>query len=262
MMSKKTSYWLLGVGILVLVVVVGWIYRVDIKEGVINVGEEELPTPVSYEAVKEELASPRPKPSVSVKSPAVSEMAEVNLAVPFAPQAPHANWDQPYQDACEEAAVIMVARYITGKSLNADIMDREILKMVAWEEKNLGFYIDTNVAETARLVHDYYPGLQARASYDITVLDIITELQSGNAVVVLANGQTLGNPYYTAPGPEKHALVIRGYTNGKFITNDPGTKRGEGYVYTTQQLFKAIVDYDGGKPGTGKKAMIVITNLR
>ena len=35
---------------------------------------------------------------------------EINLPVPFTPQAPHANWELPYQEACEEAAVLMSIR--------------------------------------------------------------------------------------------------------------------------------------------------------
>jgi hypothetical protein len=270
MQSRKVSFKitvLIAVLLLAVVLVGGWVYRASIRESVVSfIEKESLPTPVEYEeikktqAVQEAVGLETEETSVVVKRREKDqEVTKVNLAVPFSPQAPHANWDQPYQDACEEAAVIMVAHYLEGKSLNADKMNSEILRMVAWEEDFLGFYKDTNIAETTRLVNNYYPALQAKAVYDVTAQDIKKELQVGRAVVVLANGQRLANPYYTQPGPEKHALVIKGFTDGKFITNDPGTKRGADYVYTTEKVYGSIVDYDGGAVGTGKKAMIIIT---
>src|SRR5512133_656297 len=36
---------------------------------------------------------------------------EKHLLVPFMVQAPNANWDMPYQEACEEASLLMVAGY-------------------------------------------------------------------------------------------------------------------------------------------------------
>ena len=249
---------------IVLVLIGGWRYRWAVQEAWREANQEPLPTPINYvekQGIKDrtdDVVKPAPQITSSDKEQD-KILDEINLAVPFAPQAPHANWDQPYQDACEEAAVIMVAYYISGGSLNTDKMDSEILKMVAWEEKVFGFFKDTNIAETTKLVNKYYPKLSAQAHYDISVTDIKRELSLGKAVVVLANGRQLNNPYYTAPGPEKHALVIKGFTGDKFVTNDPGTKRGADYVYPTQRVYRAIVDYDGGSAGTGKKAMIIMS---
>jgi hypothetical protein len=70
----------------------------------------------------------------------------------------------------------------------------------------------------------------------------------------------LGNPNFTSPGPLYHNLVLVGYDGDNIITNDPGTKRGEGYVYNINILYNAIHDFPG-KPEdieSGKKAMIVL----
>jgi len=184
---------------------------------------------------------------------------DINLAVPFAPQAPHAHWDQPYQDACEEATLIMVERYLRGASLTLADMDTEILRMVDFQNEQFGFFKDSNVAETVRLAEAYFPQLSARAVYDITANDIRAELALGNPVIVLVDGRKLGNPFYTAPGPDRHTLVIKGMSGEKFITNDPGTKRGADFVYSIDTVMQALVDYDGDTPGTGKRAMIILT---
>ncbi len=248
MNNAKKNRWVLLL-IVAAVLSIGWWYISAIKENV------SLPTPQPYKSVVVS-GGVTPKPVVSAE---VKNLADnISLAVPFAPQAPHANWGQPYQDACEEAAVIMVEQYLRGAGLTPDEMDQEILKMVAWEDEFFGFSKDTNIAEVKRLVDNYSPTFTASARYDITIDDIKEELLKGNPVIVLANGQLLGNPYYTQPGPEKHALVIKGFTGNEFITNDPGTRRGADFVYSAEKLLNAVIDYDGGTPGTGKKAMIVI----
>ena len=64
-------------------------------------------------------------------------------------------------------------------------------------------------------------------------------LANGKLVILPANGQMLGNPYFTAPGPIYHMLVITGFDGDKMITNDPGTKRGEDYKYDYDVLEDA-----------------------
>ena len=195
-----------------------------------------------------------PRPSANPAS-----MADINLAVPFAPQAPFANWDQPYQDACEEATIIMVERFFTGRSLSLEQMDAEILALVDFQNEQYGFFKDSNIAETVRLIEAFHPSLQAKAHYDVTAEDIQKVLAKGTPVVVLVDGRRLNNPFYTQPGPDKHTLVIKGVKGDKFITNDPGTKRGADFLYPFTTVLGAMVDYDGATPGTGKRAIIVIT---
>jgi len=58
-------------------------------------------------------------------------------------------------------------------------------------------------------------------------------------------------------------LVIKGYDQNYFITNDVGTKRGENYKYKTDILFNAIHDYNGKDENymrQGTKKMLIISN--
>lgn len=225
---------------------------------------------LSEERAAAEFAETPPNPPLSrgALSPAdegdISDwegVEDVNLAVPFSPQAPHANWDQPYQDACEEATIIMVERYLRGAEITLDQMDTEILKMVDFQNENYGFFKDSNIAETVRLAEAFYPNISAEAFYDVTADDIRVQLTAGKAVIVLVDGRLLGNPYFTQGGPDKHTLVIKGMQGDNFITNDPGTRRGADFVYSVDTVMSAIVDYDGDTPGTGKKAIIILTLL-
>lgn len=167
--------------------------------------------------------------------------AQVDLAVPFASQAPLGDWDLPYQEACEESSVIQAAKYFSGKKLNNEIMDQEIKDLVVWEEKNLGFYTDTSVAEMARIAIEYFT-LNAEVSTEVTIENIKKQLALGNLVLVPTYGRALGNPYFRGEGPIYHFIVVRGYGNGQFIVNDVGTRRGESYQYNYNILLGAIHD--------------------
>lgn len=55
-------------------------------------------------------------------------------------------------------------------------------------------------------------------------------------------------------------LVITGFDDAKniFITNEPGTRRGESFAYDQQKLFAAIHDWNNGDVLHGEKKMIVV----
>jgi len=173
------------------------------------------------------------------------------LDVPFTPQAPLAEWSDPrQQDGCEEAAVLIAMKWVKGETIASGAQAKEeIIAMSSWQLKNYGEYRDTSAADTVeRLIKEYYQYDGVQVKNDITIEDIIKELEAGNLVITPMNGQILDNPYYTPPGPERHMLVVRGYdyATKEFITNDPGTKRGELYRYNEKVLYNAIRDYKTG----------------
>jgi hypothetical protein len=185
--------------------------------------------------------------------------------VPFVPQAPFGEWsDKRFQDGCEEAAALIAVRWAQGKSLTKTQAKAEIIKIAAYEQKKYGGFVDTSAADTlARLIKGYFKYDKAALKNNAAVDDIISELKNGNLVIAPFNGQKLKNPYYTAPGPERHMIVIRGYdeATNEFITNDAGTRRGENYRYKKDILFSAIRDYPTGNHQaikTVEKNIIVI----
>ncbi|MBI3331943.1 C39 family peptidase [Candidatus Peregrinibacteria bacterium] len=183
----------------------------------------------------------------------------VLIKMVFAPQAPHANWDEPYQEACEEASLIIVHHYLTGAPLSREDADREILAMVAWENEHFGGYEDTTAAQVKQIAEEHL-GRSAEVTYDPTIEDIKQQLARGNPVIVPAAGRDLGNPYFSGEGPWYHMLVIVGYDEDEFVTHDVGTRRGENYRYGQQVLYDAIHDWTGVKEEirSGRKAMIVL----
>ena len=188
--------------------------------------------------------------------------ASFNLAVPFTPQAPFANWDEVHEDACEEASIYMAHLFYEGVPagrVDAQTAEDEILRLVEAEKKMFGTYLDTNAEETARLAKEFYGYKRVDLLVNPTVDDLKHHLVAGRPIVIPVAGQYIGNPYFTAPGPDYHMLLIRGYTKDGFLTNDPGTKRGEGYLYPYDTLMNAIHDWNPPNDILeGRKVVIVM----
>lgn len=187
--------------------------------------------------------------------------AQYNLAVPFTSQAPHANWDLPYQEACEEASAYMVSEYYAGAAsgqIDADTADAAILDIVSFEDDFLGTHLDTTAEQTVQFI-DFYFNLQATVIENPTAAQIKAEIAAGRPVIVPAAGRELGNPNFTGAGPLYHMLVIKGYTEDKFITNDPGTRNGESYVYDIDVIMDAMGDWNDGDPAHGAKRVIFVS---
>lgn len=203
--------------------------------------------------------------NASVSNPILP--TKFDIKVPFASQAPLGDWSMPYQEACEEASMIMVARYYKNEKLDNNIMAEEILKLVKWEEDN-GYPIDLTAEQTAEVLEKYF-GFNPSLNKMVSETEIKKQLVAGNLIIVPLAGRDIGNPYYTQPGPLFHMLLIRGFDEDEFITNDPGTKRGEAYRYRYGDLLWAVHDWVGGarefhdprpEPDmrTGERVMIVV----
>lgn len=187
----------------------------------------------------------------------------VNQSVVFTSQAPHAQWDDPrYQDACEEASMVMAYAWITDNDyLSKNDAEKEIEKLFKAQKDLFGDVVDTSATDTALLFESYYKK-KALLKKDVTLDEMYELLSAGNIIIAPTNGKVLQNPNFTNGGPERHMLVITGYdkNNREFITNDPGTRLGRGYKYKDSTLFNAIQDYATGNklPIQGTKKNIIV----
>ncbi len=194
---------------------------------------------------------------------------KVLLTVPFTPQAPFGGWSDPrQQDGCEEASVVMAWRWANGEDLTRQEALEEITNMSNWEETQYGSYRDTSAADTLkRLLQEFYGYKGGRVEYDITLQDVKRELAAGNVLIIPFDGQILENPNFLNGGPERHMLVAIGYDDTKkhIITNDPGTRLGQGFTYSYRNFEDSFRDYETGdhEPIVGRRsAMIVVEKVR
>jgi len=181
---------------------------------------------------------------------------EISHEVSFTSQAPEKNWDQPWQDACEEAALLMLDAYYHDYEITTEYAKEKILEMVAWEEEQGwgGSIPATDVEILAEHFFDYkvkvvkYPKVKELKQY----------LQYGKLVVALLDGTTLDNPHFRNGGPVYHALLITGYKESGFVTNDPGTQFGEDYFYSYGNLMESLHDWNDGNVPTGDNVVLVL----
>ncbi|OGZ33669.1 MAG: hypothetical protein A2Y98_01915 [Candidatus Portnoybacteria bacterium RBG_19FT_COMBO_36_7] len=204
-------------------------------------------------------------PQVSPSSNPVSQTPKSILqSVPFFAQAPFGEWDDIlFQNACEEASVIMAMHWVAKTSVTKEQAKQEILVLTEFEYKTYGENIDISAEDTIKLFKDYYKYNNVFVRKDIGGAEIKEQLLKGNLVIVPLDGRILKNPFYTPPGPDHHMLVVIGYDGktNEFITNDVGTRHGEKYRYGFARFEASLIDYPTGNdlPATpGQTAMIVV----
>jgi hypothetical protein len=224
------------------------------KTAVVEREKAKLPTPAES-VTQAQVESSKLKVESKTATP-ISE--KLNLDVPFTSQAPHANWDFTHEEACEEAAILMAGRYFRGQKIaGPDDAEKGLQEIISWEKENLGFFESTTAGETERVIRSIY-GLKTEIVENPTVDQIKTALAEGRLVLGPSAGRQIGNPFYKSPGPLYHMLLIKGYTETQFITNDAGTKRGANYPYKFETVLKANHDWNGGDVGNGAKRVIFV----
>lgn len=192
-------------------------------------------------------AAPDYAPAAKAKASSTS----FAIPVPFTSQAPFGEWkDERQQDGCEEASAAMAMAWVGGeKNISKDNWKLRILILSNFENKKYGEYRDVALQDMVNwLFNDYFHYEKADVKAVGSAADILSELEKGRVVLIPANGRALKNPNFTAPGPERHMLLIKGYDykTKEFITNDSGTRRGENYRYPQKTVFEAIRPYKTG----------------
>ena len=181
-------------------------------------------------------------------------------------QAPTGSWQEPYQNACEEAAILMAHQWVVGKSVTRKEANAELLKMIAFENERFGDYRDTTAAETVELFKTFYKSDAARLVPSATLADVKRELAEGNVVILPMAGRRLNGPYYTPPGPIYHMLLFRGYDEDReeFTVNDDGTNtKGEAFRFSYAAIARSWNDWDHAVDGLARadvpKPMIIVS---
>ncbi|QQS22711.1 C39 family peptidase [bacterium] len=181
--------------------------------------------------------------------PASSDRSEnlpdqVILPIPFSPQAPNDNWSR--NEDCEETSITMANAFLSGNTSNtleSSEAQKSIDNLKIWEDANLGFNVDTGADATTRMAEGAF-SLKVTQIAGFTEQDLKRELASGYPILLPINAKLIKGQQYRNEGPTYHMVVIRGYRNGKFIINDPGTERGNGNEFTFQDLHNAAADWD------------------
>jgi hypothetical protein len=243
--------------------------RVDLFVSIIN--SERID--VRPNTIIERVATSTPPPTqaegeVPVGEEQISESANnnhtlpgfVRLDVPFTSQAPEGNWDQPWQDACEEAAILMMDAYYKEYPLSPYFARDELMKLVNWQvARGWGGSIDIEDIQTAAMWYMQREESEFSIIRNPKVDELQQILAAGHPILAVADGKTLPNPYFSGDGPTYHALVIIGYdaVTGEFITHDPGTRHGKDFRYAYDDLMSSLRDWNDGNVKEGMPVVLV-----
>ena len=194
----------------------------------------------------------------------------VNLPVPFTPEAPDGLMVKPWNNACEEASLIMLDEYYSGNK-NSTIPKTKAKKLmldyIAIENKIFGYNGNTDAKEIVGLANKYSKYFEARAVTNPTLEQIKAELGAGRPVIALVYGFELNNPriIFSRNGSYYHTFVIKGFDDAtkEFIVNDNGDlKQGLDLRYKYDTILGALRNYDHKTQKTVKPATVLFTSQR
>jgi len=163
----------------------------------------------------------------------------------FVPQAPEKNWDQPWQDACEEAALLTLHYYYQGQNPDIPTMLSDYETILSLQS-DLGWTHDITLSQMATLSSQLW-GYDTEIIENPTISDFKNYLVKNIPIIIPASGKTLfkENTHFKSGGPWYHALVILGYDDDKnqFIVHDVGTQFGAYFRYSYATLMDSIHDF-------------------
>ncbi len=167
-----------------------------------------------------------------------------SLPVPFTPQAPFANWAQPWQDTCEEASIVMVDNFYANKTLDKWQAKDQMLKVLEIKNKEYGWSLDESAEKIAGLINKFFPW-EAHVVDNPSLEQIKNEINNSRPIIIPVYGRAIHNPHFWGGGPDYHVLVISGYDDEKqeFITKEPGTRHGLDFRYKYDTIMNALHDF-------------------
>lgn len=185
----------------------------------------------------------------------------------FIPQAPFADWSQPWQDACEEASLLTVSYYYLQKNPDLNTIRNDLLSMINYET-NQGWGNSINLDQMTIIATNYLK-LSSYIIDNPSVSQLKNYLVQNKPIIVPAAGKILfkENAHFKSGGPFYHSLVILGFDDSQqqFIVHDVGTKFGAYYRYSYNLLMESIHDLpDSGNVNeinTGLKKALILQKL-
>lgn len=221
-----------------------WVIK-ETKENFVDTEKEVAPEIM----VEEEYVEMMPKVEETVEKHEIDKEKhvkeppkEINLKVPFFPQAPDADWSLPWKEACEEASISLAYHFVHWDNLTKEEFKEDILWMVELQKNLFWKYVDTSIKETAKLLEEYYWYSNYEIIKNPSIEDIKKELALWHPIIAPFAWKELGNSFFTNGWPRYHMLVIVGYNDSFFLTNDVWTSRWENFTYSYETIMESMHD--------------------
>ncbi|HZU15209.1 MAG TPA: C39 family peptidase [Candidatus Dormibacteraeota bacterium] len=192
-------------------------------------------------------ASPAAPASTPTPSPTPLP-SSVFIKVPYTSQSPYDQWgaNDPHQEYCEAAALLMVGDYFRGDRRGAippAEANADMAAIVNVERQMFPGVLDLPVADVAQVGQRMFGLRPSVLPLDLTAVE--RNLAEGRPVIIpvmthgLAGGAPIA-PYY-GHANVYHVIVVTGYDSarGLLYTNDAGFMQGQNYAYPWSVLATA-----------------------
>ncbi len=187
--------------------------------------------------------------------------------VPYTVQSPFDQWgaNDPHQEYCEAAALLMTGRYYKGQTYPNDRIppsdaDQGMGQIVQVERQTYPGVLDLSLDKVAAIGKTVY-NLNGQIQ-PATLDNVKAALASGKPVLIPVNthgapgGQKIA-PYYGSPGVY-HVVVLIGYDGNTVYANDAGFFQGQRYQYQWSTL-EAAMDAQAGLPKPQTQGRVMLT---
>lgn len=196
-----------------------------------------------------------------------NEKEVVKLVVPFTSEIPLGSWVKPWNNACEEASMIMVESFYFGnESMSKSIAAKYMKPLFSIQDKIFGNNADTDAARTAKLLNEYL-SVNATVKDNPTLEEIKDQLRLGKPVISFHYAKDIKNPNYhwRAGGSYYHVIVLIGFDDNtkEFITHDSGDDiKGANHRYSYDLIMKTLHDFNHKTNKATGPARVLFTDSR
>jgi len=198
---------------------------------------------------------------------AENDLEKIVLPVPYTSEIPTGSWTKPWNNACEEASIIMVDSFYSGDTeISKTTAINKMTPLFKIENKIFGSNADTDATRTAKLANEYL-NFTATIKNKPTIEEIKNQLRNNHPVITLHYAKNLKNPNHRwrVGGSYYHMMVLIGFDDNteEFITNDSGdSKTGGGYRYSYLDIMKSLHDFNHQTHRADGPARVLFTSSK
>lgn len=191
----------------------------------------------------------------------------VKLKVPYTSEVPLGSWVKPWNNACEEASMIMAESYYFGnETMDKKTAVKYMTPLFNIENKIFGGNADTDSVRTAKLLNDYL-SVSAIIKINPTLEEIKDELRHDKPVVTFHYAKNLKNPNHRwrAGGSYYHVMLLVGFddnTSDFFVHDSGDDKTGEYYRYSYDAIMSTLHDFNHTTGKANGQARVLFTNSK
>lgn len=191
-----------------------------------------------------------------------------NIPVPFIWEIPDGVWVKPWNNACEEASIMMIDQFYRGrKEENVGRVESKNLMtpLFAIEDRLFGSNSNTDATRTLKVIQDY-TNFDGELKFHPTASDITAELALGHPVISFHYGYDLNNPHhrFRRGGSSYHVMVITGFDDKKqlFYANDTELKGGLDYPYAYDTIMASLHDFNHTTRKADGEPVVIFTRSK